>query len=254
MPPPCCSVSAASRKAPKMPDIESAIVPITKQLNSVTDRDVPAPARMRPAGRNLWPASAPANSSAHSRRRAGASALAAASATRAKLSATLRSTGVPSGCLSRYFMSQIWRAISLMAASIRSFYVSLPQKTRLALKRAFAGQDFAPFGHQFRRRALDAVLQGGHELRPLQAGRNRLEEFHHDLAGLFDDAQRPRPEQSRIERHRHARHVELAIERGDPRLVVGRGAGILARAFRKDHHGMAARHRRARLRRHLAQH
>jgi len=51
MPPPCCIVSAASRRFSKMPDIESGIVPITKQLNSVTLRPVPAPARMRPAGR-----------------------------------------------------------------------------------------------------------------------------------------------------------------------------------------------------------
>ena len=33
--------------------VESGIVPITKQLNNVTLRSVPAPARMRPAGRNL---------------------------------------------------------------------------------------------------------------------------------------------------------------------------------------------------------
>ena len=42
---------------------------------------------------------------------------AAASATRAQLSATSRSTGVPSGALSRYFMSQIWRERSFMASA-----------------------------------------------------------------------------------------------------------------------------------------
>jgi hypothetical protein len=44
MPPPCCMVSAASFSASKMPAMLSGIVPITKQLNSVTDRPVPAPA------------------------------------------------------------------------------------------------------------------------------------------------------------------------------------------------------------------
>jgi hypothetical protein len=51
MPPPCCSVSAASFRPWKMPGIESSSVPMTKQLNNVTLRPVPAPARMRPAGR-----------------------------------------------------------------------------------------------------------------------------------------------------------------------------------------------------------
>ena len=51
IPPPACIVSAASLSASKMPDIESSMVPMTKQLNSVTLRAVPAPARMRPAGR-----------------------------------------------------------------------------------------------------------------------------------------------------------------------------------------------------------
>ena len=52
MPPPCCIVSAASRKPEKIPDISSAISPITKQLNKVTDRSVPAPEIIRPAGKN----------------------------------------------------------------------------------------------------------------------------------------------------------------------------------------------------------
>ena len=51
-PPPCCIVTAASRRWSKIPDKLSGIVPMTKQLNSVTLRSVPAPARMRPAGRN----------------------------------------------------------------------------------------------------------------------------------------------------------------------------------------------------------
>ena len=44
MPPPCCMVSAASFSASKMPPMLSGTVPMTKQLNSVTDRPVPAPA------------------------------------------------------------------------------------------------------------------------------------------------------------------------------------------------------------------
>jgi len=48
IPPPCCIVSADSRSAAKMPSSESSTVPITKQLNSVTRRAVPAPARIRP--------------------------------------------------------------------------------------------------------------------------------------------------------------------------------------------------------------
>ena len=58
MPPPCCIVSAASLSISKMPPMLSGIVPITKQLNNVTDRSVPAPAVMRPAGRYLKSSSA----------------------------------------------------------------------------------------------------------------------------------------------------------------------------------------------------
>src|SRR5438132_459874 len=43
MPPPCCMVSAASRRWAKIPPISSGIVPITKQLNKVTERPLPAP-------------------------------------------------------------------------------------------------------------------------------------------------------------------------------------------------------------------
>jgi hypothetical protein len=51
-------VSAASRKCAKIPPMSSGTVPITKQLNKVTLRAVPAPATMRPAGMNLKPSSA----------------------------------------------------------------------------------------------------------------------------------------------------------------------------------------------------
>ena len=53
MPPPCCMVRAASLRPSKMAPISSPMVPITKQLKSVTSRFVPAPAMMRPAGKNL---------------------------------------------------------------------------------------------------------------------------------------------------------------------------------------------------------
>src|SRR5580692_6377991 len=118
MPPPCCSVSAASRKAEKMPSIESGMAPMTKQLNSVTLRPVPAPARMRPAGMKPPPESAALNVAFHCARASGASAEAAALATRMKVSATSRSTGVPSADFSRYFTSQIWREISNKALSL----------------------------------------------------------------------------------------------------------------------------------------
>ena len=48
-------VSAASRRFSKIDDMSSPIVPMTKQLKSVTVRPVPAPAITRPAGRNLKP-------------------------------------------------------------------------------------------------------------------------------------------------------------------------------------------------------
>ena len=51
MPPPCCMVSAASFTPSKMALRSSSILPRTKQLKRVTARPVPAPARMRPAGR-----------------------------------------------------------------------------------------------------------------------------------------------------------------------------------------------------------
>jgi hypothetical protein len=52
-------VSAASFRLSKIAAMSSWIVFITKQLNRVTRRSVPAPAMMRPAGRTLKSASAP---------------------------------------------------------------------------------------------------------------------------------------------------------------------------------------------------
>ena len=50
MPPPCCMVSAASLTLSKMALRSSSMRPRTKQLKRVTERPVPAPARMRPGG------------------------------------------------------------------------------------------------------------------------------------------------------------------------------------------------------------
>ena len=52
IPPPCCIVSAASLRCSNIPSILSGMHPITKQLNKVTSLPVPAPANIRPAGRN----------------------------------------------------------------------------------------------------------------------------------------------------------------------------------------------------------
>ena len=51
MPPPCCRLRAASFRLTKMLAISSGMAPATKQLNRVTSRPVPAPARTWPAGR-----------------------------------------------------------------------------------------------------------------------------------------------------------------------------------------------------------
>ena len=93
MPPPCCIVSADSRSAPKMPSSESSTVPITKQLNSVTRRAVPAPARMRPPGRKRKSASASRKRRAHASRSRGSPA-ASARATRSQLS-SMDASGKP---------------------------------------------------------------------------------------------------------------------------------------------------------------
>ena len=104
MPPPCCIVRAASRSPSKMPERLSGIVPMTKQLKSVTARPVPAPAMTRPAGRNLKPDKAswkrPAQSSGS---RSGA---ASARATRHHV-ASRSASACPDGSRKRYFMSQI---------------------------------------------------------------------------------------------------------------------------------------------------
>ncbi len=73
--------------------------PITKQLKSVTARPVPAPARMRPAGRKAKSAIASRNALAQRARPRLGSAAAAAFATRAQVSSMLRSTHAAVGRL-----------------------------------------------------------------------------------------------------------------------------------------------------------
>src|SRR3984893_8314275 len=105
MPPPCCIVNAASRRWAKIPPISSGIAPITKQLNRVTSRPLPAPAMTRPAGKNLKSVIAAQNRSLH--RSGSRSGPASAVATRRQVSSIVLSSGSPEGALSRYFMSQI---------------------------------------------------------------------------------------------------------------------------------------------------
>ena len=105
MPPPCCMVSAACLRCSKMPLMSSGMAPMTKQLNRVTLRPVPAPARMRPAGRNLKSSIASKNRPAHSS--GSFSGAASAAATRRQVSEMVLSNTSPSAPLWRYFMSQI---------------------------------------------------------------------------------------------------------------------------------------------------
>jgi hypothetical protein len=105
MPPPCCIVSAASRRCAKMPPMSSGIAPMTKQLNRVTERPAPAPATMRPAGRNLKSRIASKKRPAHG---AGSRSVAvSAFATRRQVSSIVLSSGSPETAFRRYFMSQI---------------------------------------------------------------------------------------------------------------------------------------------------
>ena len=118
-------VSAASFKLSKMPDMSSGISPMTKQLNRVTMRSVPAPEMMRPAGRNLKFVSASRNCGAQV---SGSSSRAAkAVATRSQVSSMVLSTGRPSGDFSRYFMSQIcWEMAAIGVVVVVGGMGSLP--------------------------------------------------------------------------------------------------------------------------------
>jgi hypothetical protein len=113
MPPPACMVRAASFTLSKMPLRSSGMRPSTKQLNSVTVRPVPAPARMRPAGRKPKSANASWNVRAHfsCTRFPPFSTLAAARATRQKVSSRLASAAISAEPEKRYLRAQISREI-----------------------------------------------------------------------------------------------------------------------------------------------
>src|SRR4051812_18464266 len=125
-----------------MPDRSSGIRPMTKQLKSVTERPVPAPARIRPAGSKRWSLSASANVEDHSLRFSCASASAAARATRVQLSSTVRSMGVPSGALSRYFMSQIWWASVVITPNLGPWRDGVKTCSLFVLKPLGSAEDF----------------------------------------------------------------------------------------------------------------
>ena len=80
---------------------------------------------------------------------------------------------------------------------------------------------------------FDAVLQLGHELGALQACWNRRQELKDDGPRIAAEAVR-RPVDDGVGGDGPAGAVQVAVQGGDAGLVVGRGAGRLARAFGED--------------------
>src|SRR5262245_28773243 len=70
-----------------------------------------------------------------------------------------------------------------------------------------------------RGRGLDVALQTREELILGKAGRDGIEDLHHDRAGPPGE-RTPRPEQAGVERDRHARHADLGIKVDHPILVT----------------------------------
>ena len=108
MPPPCCIVSAASRRWAKMPPMSSGIAPITKQLNSVTSRagpgagdDPPGRQELEIAHRRVEPLG-PLRRVPRSARQARGRR-----AARYPRSSCRPARRLVAGACSRYFMSQI---------------------------------------------------------------------------------------------------------------------------------------------------
>ncbi len=103
------------------------MLPITKQLNNVTRRPVPAPATIRPAGRKRKSSSAWENRTSHcSRSFSGATS---ARATRRQLSSIVTSIGVPSCAFSRYLASQICREIGAILIAMPAASGSGPRQS-----------------------------------------------------------------------------------------------------------------------------
>src|ERR1700693_1663072 len=164
---------------------------------------------MRPAGRKRKSASASANARAHSWRFSGASASAAARATRAQVSSRVRSRGVPSGALKRYFLSQIWWESAGMRFSsyprssdarvtseglmfaLCSRLSTVP--ARVALDPAFGQKPFCPLFH--------TRLKQRHKFAARQPVRYRFEIFEHDGTGPPDEP--ALPEEAGIVCHGH---------------------------------------------------
>ena len=74
-------------------------------------------------------------------------------------------------------------------------------------------------GDQARRCGLDAPLQLGQHGTPLAARRNRGQDLDHDPARALTKRRRPQI-QAGIDGYRYQRHVQLAVERGDARLIL----------------------------------
>src|SRR5262245_32870711 len=196
MPPPCCMVRAASFSPSKIPSIESGTAPMTKQLNRVTRRPVPAPARIRPAGRKRWFSMTAWNSCSQKARRSGSSAAASARATRCQVAAIDASSGAPPSDLRRYLRSQISCEIGSAAAdggvmavwpgavfsictltiSARSFNsgerqaVAGAQALGSRFELAAGGEDVAAAGGAHRARIAGAVQHRGEALDGLAIG------------------------------------------------------------------------------------
>jgi len=105
----------------------SSTLPITKQLNNVTRRPVPAPAKIRPAGRKRKSSSAWENRTSH--RSGSFSGAASARATRRQLSSIVTSIGVPSWAFIRYLASQICREIGAILIAMPAASGSRPRQS-----------------------------------------------------------------------------------------------------------------------------
>ena len=112
-----------------MPVMSSGMSPMTKQLNRVTLRPLPAPEKIRPPGRKRKSSMASRNRG--SQAAGSVSGAARARATRRQVSETVLSTGSPSAALRRYFMSQIcWEIDAAFAITAPAFAGSPGRRPR----------------------------------------------------------------------------------------------------------------------------
>src|SRR5687768_855643 len=87
-----------------------------------------------------------------------------------------------------------------------------------------------PFSNEPRGRGLDVVLQPLEERLLVQPRRNRLEKLDDDRAWQTNE-RTAAPEQTRIERHRHARHADHVVKMRNAELIFRLGAGRPACSF-----------------------